>query len=622
MLQAMREGSKSPIMKIFLLFLAAGFALWGVGDITSGLFGRGDKAVEAGDSSVSAAEAATEFELVRRTNFPSIPVGQAIQLGLLGEVMGALARRTLVAAEADRLGLATTREMERDFIANEPSFQDELGNFSEGRFLAALGRSGLNEKDWLKRLDASLLSDQLVTSIAGGGRFSAPLATALAAFQLEKRQAVILSFPVNPALVEDPTAAQLETYFAENSAVYEAAALRDFSLIWLTAEEIAARISLAEEDVQLAYDTRLDEFSTPETRSVRQMVFDSEEAALAARERLGNPAGFNQLAGELLDWTEDDVRLGTVARSDLDGELAETVFAAPAGQLAGPAQTAFGWHLVIVDEIMAGKTPSLDEVRGEIEETLRGEEAYGVLVDRVNALEDALASGASLQEAARTTDLPLSELNGIDQNGRDIDGSAITGPLADLASDSAFLELAFSLDIDEISVIGESGEDSFFVVQPHRDIAARSRTLEEVRDRVRFDWQLGEAVKEARQAAEAAIQQGASAFANQPVSPQFQRSGAGLETADAQLIARTAFDLGKGEAALVEAGPAAYAVQLTQIEPADAETVANLADQLTLNLSAPVAEDIGAALSVDLSERFKLELNPGLVQQLLIGQPQ
>ncbi len=110
---------------------------------------------------------------------------------------------------------------------------------------------------------------------------------------------------------------------------------------------------------------------------------------------------------------------------------------------------------------------------------------------------------------------------------------------------------------------------------------------------MRFDWQLGEAVKEARQAAEAAIQQGASAFANQPVSPQFQRSGAGLETADAQLIARTAFDLGKGEAALVEVGPAAYAVQLTQIEPADAETVANLADQLTLNLSAPVAEDIG-----------------------------
>ena len=622
MLQAMREGSKSPIMKIFLLFLAAGFALWGVGDITSGLFGRGDKAVEAGERSVSAAEAATEFELVRRTNFPSIPVGQAIQLGLLGEVMGALARRTLVEAEADRLGLATTREMERDFIAKEPSFQDELGNFSEGRFLAALGRSGLSEADWLKRLDASLLSDQLVTSVAGGARFSDQLAGELAAYQLEKRQAVILSFPVNPDLVEDPTAAQLESYFAENNAVYEAAALRDFSLIWLTAEDIAANISLAEADVQLAYDTRLDEFSTPETRSVRQMVFDSEEDALAARDRLGDPAGFNQLAAELLNWTEDDVRLGTVARSDLDGALAETVFAAQAGQLAGPAQTAFGWHLVIVDEIMPGKTPSLEEVRAEIEEALRGEEAYGVLVDRVNALEDALASGASLQEAARTTGLSLSELNAMDRDGRDIDGAAITGPLADLASDSAFRELAFSLDIDEISVIGESGEDSFFVVQPRRDIAARSRTLDEVRDRVRFDWQLGEAVKQARQAAEAAIQQGASAFAGQPASPQFQRSGAGLETPDAQLIARTAFDLDKGEAALVEAGPAAYAVQLTQIDPADAEAVANLAEQFTRNLSAPVAEDIGAALSVDLSERFKLELNPGLVQQLLIGQPQ
>ena len=34
MLQALRNGVKSPIMKVFLIFLAGGFALWGVGDMT------------------------------------------------------------------------------------------------------------------------------------------------------------------------------------------------------------------------------------------------------------------------------------------------------------------------------------------------------------------------------------------------------------------------------------------------------------------------------------------------------------------------------------------------------------------------------------------------------------
>ncbi len=121
-------------MKIFLLFLAAGFALWGVGDITSGLFGRGDKAVEAGDSSVSAAEAATEFELVRRTNFPSIPVGQAIQLGLLGEVMGALARRTLVAAEADRLGWPPPARWNAISLPMSPLFKMSWAIFQKAAF--------------------------------------------------------------------------------------------------------------------------------------------------------------------------------------------------------------------------------------------------------------------------------------------------------------------------------------------------------------------------------------------------------------------------------------------------------------------------------------------------------
>ncbi len=53
MLGAMRGGAKSPIMKVFLLFLAAGFALWGVGDVTTGLIGGSDKAISAGSECVT-----------------------------------------------------------------------------------------------------------------------------------------------------------------------------------------------------------------------------------------------------------------------------------------------------------------------------------------------------------------------------------------------------------------------------------------------------------------------------------------------------------------------------------------------------------------------------------------
>ena len=51
MLRSMREGAKSPIMKIFLIFLAAGFALWGIGDMSGGFLSSGNKAIEAGEHS-------------------------------------------------------------------------------------------------------------------------------------------------------------------------------------------------------------------------------------------------------------------------------------------------------------------------------------------------------------------------------------------------------------------------------------------------------------------------------------------------------------------------------------------------------------------------------------------
>ena len=105
MLQALRSGTKSPIMKFFLFFLVAGFALWGVGDVTTGLIGGSDKAISASEEVISPREVAVEFERTRSNFFPNSSVDEVLQNGLLSDVMGALSRDVLFRAENQSLGL-------------------------------------------------------------------------------------------------------------------------------------------------------------------------------------------------------------------------------------------------------------------------------------------------------------------------------------------------------------------------------------------------------------------------------------------------------------------------------------------------------------------------------------
>ena len=168
MLQALRTGTKSPIMKVFLIFLAGGFALWGVGDVTTGLIGGSDKAISAGSQSMSPREVALKFDLARRNYLPNATMGEALDSGLLPELAGALARDVVFRAEADRLGLTVTRDMQREAVADEQSFRDELGNFSQSRFLSALANAGLSEDDYLQEVDTALRRMQIVDAVASG----------------------------------------------------------------------------------------------------------------------------------------------------------------------------------------------------------------------------------------------------------------------------------------------------------------------------------------------------------------------------------------------------------------------------------------------------------------------
>lgn len=621
MLQAMRSGAKSPIMKFFLLFLAGGFALWGIGDGSTGLIGGSDKAISAGDQSVSPREVAIEFDRTRRTYLPNTTTAEAMQGGLLNDVIGTMSREVLFRAENEDLGLTVTRAMQRDAIANEASFQDEFGQFSEGRFLQALAGAGFTEQEYLNRVDGVLQRQQLMTAVSQGLRYDSALANVVAAHEMEKRTVKLSSFPVRPESIATPDDATIDRFFQENKPSYDAPQLRSAKIGSLSAAIIAEEITISDSEIRAAFDDRLDEFSTPETRSIRQMVFDDAATANAALDRLNNGEGFAAVAASMLEWTDADTNLGTVTEASLDGALVGPAFAAEADAVVGPVQTAFGFHLLSIDTITAGGVTQLDDVREQIISTLRGEQAINLLYDRVNMLEDALGSGATIEEAINKAGGRLDIATDIDRQGQTIDGMPAAGQVGELLQDGAILELIWDSELNEVSVIQEGSDDMFFVVNVSTETEPRERRLDEVRAQVISDYKRVEAVKSARAAAEAVA---ATADGDQDTAPvpAFRRNGIGLDHEAAGLIARAAFEQNSGDIQVIETGREAIAVRTIDIIPATDEELKDTSDLVLSVMNSALRDDLTNLLLVSLSKKHDLQLNVPAVQQILIGNAQ
>ena len=222
-----------------------------------------------------------------------------------------------------------------------------------------------------------------------------------------------------------------------------------------------------------------------------------------------------------------------------------------------------------------------------------------------------------MSEAASAVGATVTSLAPIDANGLTIDGTA-SGD--DIASDSNFLAIAWDLQEDEISVLGETGEATFFVMQLLSETEPASRPLAEVKDRVIADYQLETAIKAAKAEADAALASGQIGDAAETAT--IQRSGIGLDHPAANLMAANAFGIDATEFVIVETGEEALLIQVTEIISAPSEQTEALARQLTSSLARTIQSDWQAAMALSLSEDFDLTMNQEAVRTLLVGAAQ
>jgi peptidyl-prolyl cis-trans isomerase C len=152
--------------------------------------------------------------------------------------------------------------------------------------------------------------------------------------------------------------------------------LRDQLLIQKVQERVAGGAEASQEEVERFYQENKEaQFTTPEQRCARHMLFNKDQRAKAeeVKGQLQNGADFAELAKEFSQdpaSAENGGDLGCLGRGETVPNFEEAVFNAQQGEIVGPVETEFGYHIIEVTDIRQQSTQPLSEVEGQIREQL------------------------------------------------------------------------------------------------------------------------------------------------------------------------------------------------------------------------------------------------------------
>jgi peptidyl-prolyl cis-trans isomerase C len=129
------------------------------------------------------------------------------------------------------------------------------------------------------------------------------------------------------------------------------------------------RDAVTDEALQAAYDARFKDAVPVTEYNAAHILVETQEAAEKLKADLAGGADFAELAKANSTDTGSGANggdLGWFGPGMMVKPFEDAVVAATVGQVAGPVQSDFGWHLILVKETRQAANPTLDQIRDEL----------------------------------------------------------------------------------------------------------------------------------------------------------------------------------------------------------------------------------------------------------------
>lgn len=410
MLQLFRNLTKSKlgvgVTLAFLVLMALAFV---GGDVAnSGLFGGvagGDRVATVGGERVDSADlvssATNALEAERQEN-PTLTMPAFIAQGGLTQVLDQLLRRTAMAVFGQEHGLKISDRLVDSELLQIGAFRGADGQFDANLFRATLAQRGLSEAAVREDIAAGLYARQLLSPIALSPVMPASFGPRYAALLRERRQGAIAMIASDAYAPEGaPTDAQLQAFYRETSTDYIRPERRVLRFVTFGADALAGLPAPTEAQIAERFQRDRAQYNASEQRRFTQLIVPTQAAAQAI---VAEVRGGTSLSASAQGKGLRTAAIGPVTQGQLTGQasaaVASAAFAADRGALATPARGPLGWYVLQVDAVERTPARTLDQVRGEIAQTLSQEARDAAIAGLGARVQDQLDDGATLAEVA------------------------------------------------------------------------------------------------------------------------------------------------------------------------------------------------------------------------------
>jgi len=424
MLQAIRD-RVTGIVAIFILgLLAIPFVFFGLDSYVQSV--PEDAVAQVGDSEIKVSEFQAEFSRyrvqLRQQQGDAYDELQANRPEARREFLEGMIDRRLLLQHAQSMGMAISANTIADVIRNVPAFQID-GRFDREIYRQRIAASGQTPSAFERELAGDLLVQELPAAVSSSVVVTDADIGRWLRVQMETRQISFASIQSQGFSEEvQISEGEVESFYSENQDQFMRPERVSVEYIELDTREMAETIEVEEQALRQRYEATQARFMTPERRNASHILITAsderteEEARALAQsllERLESGEEFAELAeaysddpgsapqGGDLGWIEPDVMMP---------EFEAALYDLQPGEIAGPVETEFGWHLIRLDEIEEPRGQTFAEARSQILEEVRQERADDLYIELSERLIDLVyADPTGLDAVAEDLGLELQQ---------------------------------------------------------------------------------------------------------------------------------------------------------------------------------------------------------------------